>query len=176
MIPALTSTDNRLDIPLTASRSRVALQSAGAGSSLGECPPAEDARFPLTDFAWEKPGLASHANIVAMKTAAWLAIILRRFAGSRSRGRMGILTYHRMSPRIKGFPPPTHNVTPDRFRAQVAGLLDRGFAIWPVAKLLRYHASGSPTPPRTIALTFDDGFQSVYVALKCLREIGPKVP
>ena len=37
--------------------------------------------------------------------------------------------------------------------------------------MLRYHAPGRPTPPRTIALTFDDGFQSVYTdAWPVLRE------
>ncbi|MGO9115135.1 MAG: polysaccharide deacetylase family protein [Thermoguttaceae bacterium] len=156
---------------MAALRSGMALDGGGSCSPLGFCPPPEDARFPLTDFALDKTDFASSLNVMAMKAAGWLAIGLRRLFGSRSRGRMGILTYHRVSPMIQGFPPPTHNVTPDRFREHVTGLLNRGFAVWPLRELLRYNALGRPTPPRTIALTFDDGFQSVYTnALPVLRE------
>ncbi len=106
-----------------------------------------------------------------MKTAGWVAVGLRGLFGSHSRGRMGILTYHRVSPRIPELPPPTHNVTPDLLRAHLEGLLDRGFTIWPLREMLRYNALGRPTPPRTIALTFDDGYQSVYTRVwPILRE------
>lgn len=109
---------------------------------------------------------------MAMKTAGYLAIGLRRLFGSRSCGRMGIVTYHRVSPVCPGVPPPTQNVTPDQFRGHVTGLLDRGFTIWPLRELLRYHAAGRPTPPRTIAMTFDDGLQSVYTeAFPILQEL-----
>jgi peptidoglycan/xylan/chitin deacetylase (PgdA/CDA1 family) len=121
-------------------------------------------------YSWSAD-MASRANVAAMKAAGWLAIGLQRLLGPRSRGRMGIVTYHRFSPTIPGFPPPTQNVTPDSFRAHVAGFLNRGFTIWPLRELLRYNALGWPTPPRTIALTFDDGFQSVYTeAWPILRE------
>ena len=54
----------------------------------------------------------------------------------------------------------------------MAGLLDRGFTIWPLRELLRYAALNRPVPPRTIALTFDDGFQSLYTeAWPILREL-----
>jgi len=125
----------------------------------------------LSDFALGKPDLASSVNVAAMKLAGWMAIGLRLLMGSHARGRTGIVTYHRVSARIPGFPPPTHNVPPDRFREHVAGLLERGLCIWPLRELLRYNALGRPVPPRTIALTFDDGFQSVYSdAFPVLRE------
>jgi peptidoglycan/xylan/chitin deacetylase (PgdA/CDA1 family) len=125
------------------------------------------------DFEPDKPGLASVANEAAMRSAAWLAIGLRRLFGSRSRGRMGIVTYHRVSPVIEGIPPPTHNVTPDRLRAHLQGLLDRGFTIWPLREMLRYHGLGKPTPPRALSLTFDDGYQSVYAeAWPILKEFA----
>ena len=38
----------------------------------------------------------------------------------------GILMYHRVTPPVEGVPPPTWNVTPERFRRQLGGLLARG--------------------------------------------------
>ena len=62
-------------------------------------------------------------------------------------------------------------MTPDRFRRHVAGLVGARFCIWPLRELLRLQCLGRPAPPRTIALTFDDGFQSVYTdAFPVLRE------
>jgi peptidoglycan/xylan/chitin deacetylase (PgdA/CDA1 family) len=135
-------------------------------------PSTGDMDFPLSSFSLEKHDFASSANVVAMKTAGWLAVGLRQLFGPRSRGRPGILTYHRVSPVIRGLPPPTHNVPPDRFRQHLTGLLDRGFTIRPLRELLRRNASGEPLPPQTMALTFDDGFQSNYTeAFPVLREL-----
>ena len=128
--------------------------------------------FPLEDFAVEYPRLGSTTNILGMQMAAWTAVGLSRTFGSRAQGKLGILTYHRVLPRISRLPAPSHNVTPDRFRAHVSGLLERGFTFWPLQKLLRHRQAKAPLPPRTIALTFDDGFQSVYTeAFPILREL-----
>ena len=129
--------------------------------------------FPVSDFAVEQPRLGSAANILGMKLAGWTAVGLSRAFGSRAQGKLGIVTYHRVSPRFDRLPAPSHNVTPDRFRAHISGLLDRGFTIWPLKKLLRHRETRAALPPRTIALTFDDGFQSVYTeAFPVLRELG----
>ncbi len=163
------------DSPLASAVATACPTTAMPGSD-GDFSPAchagtEVPQFPLTDFVFEKPDFSFSAKVMAMKAAGWLAIGLDRLFGSRSRGRTGILTYHRLSPPIRGLPPPTHNVTPDQFRGHVAGLLDRGFTVWPLRELLRYSALGKPLPPRTIALTFDDGFQTVYTdAWPILRE------
>src|SRR5579862_1440786 len=48
------------------------------------------------------------------------------------RDAVGILMYHRTTPVPAGLPRPTFNVTPDRLRLQLAGLLDRGYRPWPL--------------------------------------------
>jgi peptidoglycan/xylan/chitin deacetylase (PgdA/CDA1 family) len=104
---------------------------------------------------------------------SYVAVGLNRLCGSRAHGRMGIVTYHRTAPCVRGLPAPMHNVTPDRFRAHVVGLLKRGYDIRPLEDLLRASSQGKRLPPRTIALTFDDGFESVYThAWPVLRELG----
>jgi peptidoglycan/xylan/chitin deacetylase (PgdA/CDA1 family) len=93
--------------------------------------------------------------------------------GNRAEDRMAILVYHRVAPVVPGAPAPTINVSPDRFRSQLAGLLERGYAFWPLAKVLEHRASGRPVPPRTVVVTFDDGFESVYLhAWPILQELG----
>lgn len=95
---------------------------------------------------------------------------LARLFGRTGTG-FGILTYHRISPAVPGFPAPTCNVTPTSFRAQLAGLLDRGYEPWPLRKALEWAADGRPVPARAFVVTFDDGYENVYrYAWPVLRE------
>lgn len=97
------------------------------------------------------------------RCAALAATGLNRALGSRAGGRVGILAYHRVADLVAGLPAPTMNVSPQRFREQVVGLLDRGFVVWPLRKVLRHAAQQEPIPPRTLVLTFDDAYESVYL-------------
>jgi peptidoglycan/xylan/chitin deacetylase (PgdA/CDA1 family) len=103
----------------------------------------------------------------------WLRAIPRRFAdraavpihfifGNRYRNSFGILMYHRIAPLTPGVPPPTWNVTPDRFRIQMQGLLAKGFKPWPLRKAIDYHNKRLPIPRNTFVVTFDDGYECVY--------------
>jgi peptidoglycan/xylan/chitin deacetylase (PgdA/CDA1 family) len=94
--------------------------------------------------------------------AAQIGAALTRVCGTRIDDSVGIFNYHRVCPRIPGIPAPTINVAPDRFREQIAGLQRRGYVIRPLAETLRNQRLGLPMPPRTVVLTFDDGFSSVY--------------
>jgi peptidoglycan/xylan/chitin deacetylase (PgdA/CDA1 family) len=108
-----------------------------------------------------------------MRGASWLAVGLDRAFGPRSAGRLGMITYHRIAPKPPRLPPPAHNVTPERFRCHLRGLLARGFNVWPLRQVLDYRQRGLALPPRTIVLTFDDGFQTLFTeAWPVLRELG----
>lgn len=98
---------------------------------------------------------------------------LSALLGSRAQGKVGILMYHRVAEHPPGVAAPTWNVAPRRFRRQMEGLLARGFVPWPLRKLLDHRRRGSPVPPRTFIVTFDDGYESVYRhAWPVLRDLG----
>jgi len=69
-----------------------------------------------------------------------------------------ILMYHNID---TGTAPGT-SVTPERFRQHIAYLSDNGFTVWPLFKTLVYLANGKPVPDKTVVLTFDDAYRSVY--------------
>ena len=97
------------------------------------------------------------------RAAGLLAVSIERVFNVRTDGLFGILLYHRVAPRVRGVAEPSFNVTPQRFREQIAGLMDRGYVIRPLREVLRNRASGLPPAPQTVVVTFDDGFASVYV-------------
>ena len=87
---------------------------------------------------------------------------LRLGLGPRLREAFGILMYHRIAPLAPGVPDPTWNVTPERFRSQLAGLLASGYWAWPLRKVLEFHGRGRPVPRHVFVVTFDDGYDNVF--------------
>jgi len=115
------------------------------------------------------------ASLRAVKqfAVARAAVACHRLLGDRDGGQCGILMYHRVTPRVPGVALPTWNVSPRRFRAQLAGLLSRGYRAWPLRQLLEHRRRGLPIPPGTFVVTFDDGYENVYrEAWPILRELG----
>jgi peptidoglycan/xylan/chitin deacetylase (PgdA/CDA1 family) len=105
--------------------------------------------------------------------ASQFSVALRRAFGDRSGGRAGVVTYHRVAPVVPDLPAPAHNVTPRRFRAQLAGLLSRGYLVWPLRQVLAHREAGEPLPPKVFVVTFDDGYATtLHRALPVLRELG----
>jgi peptidoglycan/xylan/chitin deacetylase (PgdA/CDA1 family) len=96
----------------------------------------------------------------------WLAenaaVSMHYLFGDRCRNSFGVLMYHRIAARTPGVPSPTWNVTPDRFRNQMQGLLAKGFKPWPLRKVIEYHRQGQEMPQKTFVVTFDDGYEGVY--------------
>jgi peptidoglycan/xylan/chitin deacetylase (PgdA/CDA1 family) len=79
-----------------------------------------------------------------------------------------ILTYHSLDTSGSVI-----SLSPDRFRAHVQGLRVRGFRAVALGDLLDAWDRGRALPPRTVVLTFDDGFASVReVAAPALAEAG----
>jgi peptidoglycan/xylan/chitin deacetylase (PgdA/CDA1 family) len=102
-----------------------------------------------------------------------LGLLLNRTLGSRARGRFGILMYHRIAETGATARRPTWNVTPSRFREQLRFILSEGYQVWPLQRIIDYSVSGRPLPERVTALTFDDGYENVFLhAWPILRELG----
>ncbi len=77
-----------------------------------------------------------------------------------------VLTYHRVGEDDV----PSTNVTIDQFERQLDYLQRHEFNVWPLSKILTLLYSGERLPERTIAITFDDAYLSVYTeALPRLR-------
>lgn len=103
-------------------------------------------------------------NNLGMRSLGRLGWSLSTLLGPRSKDRLGILTYHRIAPHTPGLPPPAYNVTPARFREQLSGLQRRGFQFIALREALEHHHASRSVPPRSVVVTFDDCFESVYTA------------
>ena len=113
------------------------------------------------------------ANRTAIRAVGSLSVVLNAMFGSRAGELLGGITYHRVAPRYPNVPVATQNVDPDRFREQLTGLLHRGFNFWPLSKALECRDQGVPVPPRTVFVTFDDGYGTIFdYAWPVLRELN----
>ncbi|MFQ5730472.1 MAG: polysaccharide deacetylase family protein [Planctomycetaceae bacterium] len=133
--------------------------------------PHTDPRIP-GDFP--SPGrLETALRSAAQQLAARSTAPFERLFGPQVDGAFGILMYHRTSHHYLGAPAPTWNVTPERFRRQMLGLLRRGFEPWPLRDILDHHQRRHPIPPRAFVVTFDDGHASnFHHAWPILRELN----
>ena len=136
---------------------RLAAQDPGAGAGM---PAAHDAQV---------------AGVLAPgrpQQLGWLGALALRTAGSAialhsSRRSLAVVNYHRVLAR----PDPLLQSEPDiaAFRWQMA-LLAECFNVMPLYDALRALDAGC-LPPRTVCITFDDGYRSVHdLALPILRE------
>ena len=106
------------------------------------------------------------------RTGGSLSAGLHAVLGSRAHGGAGILMFHRVCDEPARTVHPAWNVTPARMRDQLEGLLARGYQVWPLERALSEWPAGR-IPPRTTVITFDDGYENVYLSawpiLKDLR-------
>ncbi|MBC8350508.1 MAG: polysaccharide deacetylase family protein [Planctomycetes bacterium] len=117
--------------------------------------------------------LANRIKPIVMSTAGQAASLLHATMGDRSGGAFGILMHHRVVPNQSNVSQPTWNVTPDRLREQLAGLIDRGYTPWPLRQVLSHAEAGQAIPRRVFVVTFDDGYTNNYqYAWPILRELG----
>jgi len=108
----------------------------------------------------------------AKSASSLISVTLNKLLGSRAEGALGILVYHRVSPIPPGVVRPTWNVQPERFRRQMLELLDRGYSVWPLKSVIDYCMSAKTIPSKVTAITFDDGYETVYLrAWPVLQEL-----
>ncbi len=125
-----------------------------------------------TNGDWLNPPTAL-VDKMALVAAAKFAAGVQNLCGNRCAEGFGILMYHRVAERTPGVDNPTVNVTPERFREQLVGLLARGFVAWPLMKLMRAQQAGQTIPGSAFAVTFDDGYENNFShAWPVLRELN----
>jgi peptidoglycan/xylan/chitin deacetylase (PgdA/CDA1 family) len=71
--------------------------------------------------------------------------------------------YHRIAEQLSGISVPTWNVTPKRFEEQLSGLVASGFRAIALRDLLEAVQRRESVPHRTFVVTFDDGYENVYL-------------
>ena len=104
----------------------------------------------------------------AQRAAAGLHAVL----GEREDAGFGILMYHRVADHPPGASAPTSNVTPRRLRAQLEGLLSRGFEAWSLRAILDAYSASRAIPANVFSVTFDDGYENnLLAALPVLEEL-----
>ncbi|HVR28437.1 MAG TPA: polysaccharide deacetylase family protein [Thermoanaerobaculia bacterium] len=109
----------------------------------------------------------------AKRVAGTAGSALYEASGRRRSDGFGILMYHRVAPVVRGIEKPPWNVPPRQFRRQVEGLLEAGYRIWPLRRLIAAAESGRALPEKITAITFDDGYASVYLeALPVLESLA----
>ena len=69
-----------------------------------------------------------------------------------------VLTYHRVGEDDV----PSTNVRIEQFEQQLDYLEQNGFVVWPLGKILNALSSDEPLPERTVAITLDDAYLSIY--------------
>jgi biofilm PGA synthesis lipoprotein PgaB len=85
-----------------------------------------------------------------------------------------ILCYHHVGPlTVGGDPVNVYTVTPDLLRSHFEWLRDTGCRVITLDEYLRYAKGQQALPPRSVLLTFDDGYQSFETfVFPLLKEFG----
>lgn len=78
-----------------------------------------------------------------------------------------IIQYHHVDENT----PPVTSVTPQQFAEHMQYLADNDFNVWPLPKIIHALKNQQPLPDKVIAITFDDGYESVLAnAVPLLRK------
>ena len=89
--------------------------------------------------------------------------------GPRRRDPFLVLIYHRVNPTQSRFS--IESAAPESFRRQMV-LLAHDYNVLPLDEIVRRLDVGDPLPPRTAAITFDDGYADNYTdAFPILRDL-----
>jgi peptidoglycan/xylan/chitin deacetylase (PgdA/CDA1 family) len=107
-------------------------------------------------------------GVLRRALGAGMDAALRVTQPRRARAAARIIYYHRIDPELH-----RSCVTPQAFREQMRHLRAEGFHVVPLAALAPALERGEAPAPRTVAITFDDGFADNYEhAYPVLAELG----
>lgn len=115
-------------------------------------------------------------SLMSARRRLWHRCVLRaisplRFLGPAKRDASGILTYHRVANHV-GPDPAMLNVSPARFRQQIAGLLQLGYKPVSLRSLVAASKRRELTN-REFAIVFDDGYSDIFRhVFPVLRELN----
>ena len=104
----------------------------------------------------------------------YLSFPLKRLFRPKNEGRVPILMYHSVSENLFGKSHPYYqiNTSPRIFARQMRWLHEAGYRTLSLSQL-RAVLETENIPARTVAITFDDGFQDFYIeAFPVLRKYG----
>ncbi len=117
----------------------------------------------------EARGLSGLGRRISVRARA----MIHHHFGGPDADQCGILVYRRLAPALPGVAKPTLSVTPERFREQLTGLLDRGRVFWPLQKVLEFNRRQWRVMPWITTLSFDIGFAGLHsYALPILRDLN----
>lgn len=57
---------------------------------------------------------------------------------------------------------PSTNIKPEQFEAHLSYLEKNGYNVWSLSKIVNYMLEGRAIPSKTVALTIDDAYKSIY--------------
>ena len=77
-----------------------------------------------------------------------------------------VLQYHHISETM----PDATSVSLKTFKQHMQALRQGKFHVWPLAKLVNHVLAGKTVPDKTVAITFDDGYQSILAAIPILKK------
>ena len=90
---------------------------------------------------------------------AIMSVLLLSFLGSAfAADHAVILMYHRFGENRL----PSTNIRLDQFDAHLEKLSNGNYSVWPLAKIVDHLQKGTPLPDRTVAITIDDAYLSVF--------------
>jgi len=108
------------------------------------------------------------AVLLLMMTLLLLAVKVHS-SSAQADNSVVVLMYHH----IDDDTPAVTSTTPATFNQHIQYLAENRFTVWPLSKTLQYLSAGRLIPKKTVVLTFDDAYISVYKqAFPLLKEKG----
>lgn len=104
-----------------------------------------------------------------MRILVVLSVILLSALRAYAADHAVILLYHHVSETT----PPSTSISPQLFRQHLDYLAREGFQVLPLSRVLQTLAENGEVPDKTVCITFDDGYRSVFdQAMPLLQERG----